>query len=75
MSASAPVSLWARSAHDTTADAARLQVEAWRRLGASERVRVALDLSDAVRAVALEGARSRGDEAALTDRFPSAYDP
>ncbi len=44
---------------DTTSDAAALQLQHYRSLSASERVQIAVDLSDAVRATTMAGIRRR----------------
>lgn len=59
MSIPRPVLLWGSSAHDTSPEAARVQVEAWRRMGPVQRFRVALDLSDAAQALTRQGQRAR----------------
>jgi len=57
---------------DTSAEARRIQEEAQRRLGPEGRLRVALDLSEAVREIRLAGLRSEApgvSEAELVRRF------
>lgn len=47
---------------DTLAAAARAQDEAWRRLGPQGRIAVAIDLSERVREIAMDGIRTRHPE-------------
>ncbi|MEK6372733.1 MAG: hypothetical protein AABO58_08555 [Acidobacteriota bacterium] len=47
---------------DTTPEAAALQLQLLRRAGPAARVKIAADLSDAVRETALEGIRRRHPE-------------
>jgi hypothetical protein len=51
---------------DTDTDAARVQIECWRRLGPAGRVALAIEMSDETRAIALAGLRRR--EPDLDDR-------
>jgi DUF1365 family protein len=50
---------------DSAPDALAAQREVWRRIGPAARIRLAIEMSDAVRRVALAGARSR--QPALSD--------
>jgi len=44
---------------DTSVGAHKAQLEVWRRLGPARRVALAIDLSDGIRAVAMDGNRQR----------------
>ena len=57
---------------DTAPEAARVQADVYRRMGGAERVRIACELSDEVRAVARAGIRARHpelDDEAVEDRL------
>ena len=45
--------------NDTTADAARVQAEVWRRMTGARRVELAAEMSENVRRIAAEGVRRR----------------
>jgi hypothetical protein len=47
---------------DTSADAATLQLDIFRRMTTAERLRMALEMSESMRGVALAGLRSRHPE-------------
>jgi len=53
---------------DTTQDADVRQHEIFRRMQGGERVRIAMDLSDVVRDLALEGLKNRHPEASEAER-------
>lgn len=50
-----------RRSHDTTAVAEAVQVDVLRKLGASRRMEMALEMSDALAEVARAGERARAD--------------
>lgn len=57
---------------DTAPEAARVQADVHRRMGSAERVRIACEMSDEVRAVARAGIRARHpelDDEAVEDRL------
>lgn len=56
-----PVSRAAVSS-DTSPDARQVQIEIWRRLGPSGRVALAVEMSENVRSIAMDGVRRRHPE-------------
>jgi len=58
---------------ETTQDADVLQHEIFRRMQGGERVRIAMDLSDVVRDLALEGLKNRHPEALEAKRPLAAF--
>jgi hypothetical protein len=48
--------------HDTTADAARVQADIWRKMTGQRRVELAAEMSENVRRIAAEGVRQRHPE-------------
>jgi hypothetical protein len=57
---------------DTTREAARIRIETLRELGASVRLKQALDLSDVVRRLAEQGQRDRDNRKAGVPRVEPA---
>jgi len=52
---------------DTTPEARARQVQAWRKMGSLRRLELALELSDEVRSVALDGLRARHPDASQAE--------